>query len=162
MAMRLFIFFIFLALIQQTSAQSSEGTVVVDVKEFCEIIVSNPERPIHFTCNRKWQQRAKHIQVISNCKWILSVRSKERYLYYNEQKIDGNLISYRIGNTQGTGQIESPEPTYLLYQTPYAPPFGTGSVEFDVIFSLDTNLLRKVRWGNYNTKVDITCTPESN
>lgn len=146
----------------QVQSESKNGTITIEIKRFCEIIVDHPERPIHFTFNKKWQHHTKHVHVISNCKWALSVRPKNRYLYCNQHKIDGNLISYHIANTQGTGQIESPEPSYLLYQTPYSPPFGTGSIEFDVIFSLDTNLLRNFRWGNYNTKVDITCTPESN
>lgn len=160
--MRLTLILIFLVLVKFSFSQSSAGTVTVDVKDFCEIIVRHPNRPIHFTCNRKWQHRSKHVKVISNCKWTLSVRPKGRYLYCNQNKIDGNLISYRIVNAHGIGQIESPEATYLLYQTPYAPPFGTGSVEFDVVFSLDTNLLRNVRWGNYNTKLNITCTPGNN
>ena len=143
-------------------SQNNEGTVTVLVKKYCEIIVHQPDRPIHFTCNRRWQHKTKHVQVISNCDWTLSVRPKGRYLYCNHYKIDGNLISYRITNSHGTGEIHSPEASYELYQTPYHPPYGSGSVEFDVVFSLDTDKIWRQRWGNYNTKVDITCTPDTN
>ncbi|RUT73656.1 hypothetical protein [Ancylomarina longa] len=154
------ILFLFSAFV--TRGQKINGTVTVQVSKYCEIIVNHPDRPIHFTYNRKWQHHTKRVRVKSNCKWILSVRPQERYLYCNHYKIDANLISYRIGNAQGSGDVQSPEASYLLYQLPYNPPFGTGNVIFDVIFSLDTSLLRKVRWGNYNTKVDITCTPDTN
>jgi len=160
--MRILLLISFILLIKFSIAQSNEGTITIITKEFCEIIVDHPSRPIHFTCNNKWQHRTKHVKVISNCKWTLGVRPKGRYLYCNQNKIDVNLISYYVRNAHGTGTIQSPEPAYLLYQLPYHPPFGSGSVEFDVIFSLDTSLLRKVRWGNYNTKVMITCTPETN
>jgi len=156
------ILFLVLLSIVKVDAQNKEGTITVVVDSYCEIIVDHPNRPIHFSCNNNWQHHTKHVKVISNCKWSLRVRPQDRYLYCHQYKIDVNLISYHVGNTHGSGSIQCPEPSYLLYQEPYYPPFGIGSIEFDVIFSLDTSLLRRFKWGNYNTKVQITCTPETN
>jgi len=146
----------------QQNENIQTGTVTLTIQPMCEIIVDLPNSPIHFTCNRKWQHRTKHVQVISNCKWTLRVRPKNRYLYCYQYTIDGNLITYQIVNTKGEGEIHSPESEYQLFQRPYNPPFGKGNIEFDILFSLDTEKIWLKRWGNYNTKVDITCTPDTN
>jgi hypothetical protein len=144
----------------ESHSQQVSGTLTLHVVGHNQITVDDPDHPIHFDLNLTNQHVEKHIQITSNQSWKLLVQPQSGYLI-NERndKIEVERIGYSIKNITGSGSINSPEETYKLYVAPINPPIGTGSVSFDVVFTLDTEGLTTIKWGTYNTKVEFICVP---
>jgi len=143
----------------QTLNASSNGAITIDVKHACHVTVCKPNQPLHFGYNNRKRQR-KHVIVTSNHDWQLLVRPRAKYLKNNRgRKIDFLDIEYTFQNVSGNGTFTYDNGAgYKLFQTPTILPSGSGSMCFDVQFELDLNLCkRKMRWGNYNVKVDFIC-----
>lgn len=150
---------IVLSLVFGSKAQDVKGIITAKVLGNCQIIVGNPNQPVHFDPNDRNHREVKHVQINSNGAWKLRVVPQDGYLISERgDKIDVFRIGYSIRNVIGEGSLSSPEPEYKLYVDPVNPAFGQGCVEFDVKFSLDTEGFEHVKWGTYNTKVDFICT----
>lgn len=164
-AIILFLLLISRYAIAQSQTNSQNGNITVRVACNCQIISEKSNQPLHFAASDKIQHDTRHLKIISNCAWDLSVISNIREYEYNNDKKDkwekdNSQITYTINNIKGTGSLSNANIKYVLGSSARNFPSGIGELEFDVIFELEGDELKLSKLREDNTWVSFYVLPK--